>query len=212
MPVLKNARHEKFAQALSNGKTADEAYQLAGFKPNRGNAATLKQKQSISNRITEILKQIEENDREANDRVIEKLAITKERVASELAKIAFLDIRDAVRWGRSPISTESANDSPNGLGIYPVELVPSDKISDDAAAAVSEVSLTQTGVKIKMHDKRAALMDLAKLMGFVIEKQDLTSSDGSMTPTSFDLAKLTDEELGAYQTLSAAADRNRKGD
>lgn len=176
MPVLKNARHERFAQELAKGKTADEAYQLAGFKANRGNAATLKRGEHISKRVAEILKQHEENDRKANERVIEKLAITKERVAAELAKIAFLDIREAVRWGRSPIDTESENASPNGLGIYPVELVPSNEMSDDAAAAVSEVSLTQTGVKIKMHDKRAALMDLAKLMGFVTEKHDVTGN------------------------------------
>jgi len=54
MPVLKNARHERFAQELAKGKTADEAYALAGFKSNRGNAATLKAKQSISKRVTEI--------------------------------------------------------------------------------------------------------------------------------------------------------------
>jgi len=165
MPVLKNARHEKFAQAVAKGKTADEAYQDAGYKPNRGNAARMKANESIAARVDEITGKV-------NERVIDKLAITKERVAAELAKIAFLDIREAVRWGRSPVDTESENASPNGLGIYPVELVPSDMISDEAAAAVSEVSLTQTGVKIKMHDKRAALMDLAKLMGFIVEKHE----------------------------------------
>lgn len=198
MPVLKNARHEKFAQELAKGKTADEAYQLAGFKPNRGNASVLKQKESISNRVAEILKQAEENDRKANERVIEKLAITKERVAAELAKIAFLDIREAVRWGRSPVDRESENANPNGLGIYPVELVPSDQISDEAAAAVSEVSLTQNGVKIKMHDKRAALMDLAKLMGFVIEKNEVTGKDGGpiQTETRTWREVLRDEKKG----------------
>ncbi|WP_421445734.1 hypothetical protein [Agrobacterium tumefaciens] len=34
--------------------TADEAYQKAGFKPNRGNAATLKANQSILDRVTEL--------------------------------------------------------------------------------------------------------------------------------------------------------------
>ncbi|UXT27223.1 hypothetical protein [Agrobacterium tumefaciens] len=54
MPVLKNARHETFAQGLAKGQTADEAYQKAGFKPNRGNAATLKANQSILDRVSEI--------------------------------------------------------------------------------------------------------------------------------------------------------------
>ena len=54
MPILPNPRHEKFAQALAKGKTADEAYQEAGYKPNRGNAATLKANQSISDRVAEL--------------------------------------------------------------------------------------------------------------------------------------------------------------
>lgn len=176
MPVLKNARHERMAQGLAKGLSAEKAHVEAGFKQNRHNAAALAREEHISTRVSELLKQAEDNDRKANERVIEKLAITKERVAAELAKIAFLDIREAVRWGRSPIDTKAENADPNGLGIYPVELVPSTEISDDAAAAVSEVSLTQTGVKIKMHDKRAALMDLAKLMGFVVDKTEHTGS------------------------------------
>lgn len=36
MPVLKNARHERFAQGRAKGKTIDEAYVDAGFKANRG--------------------------------------------------------------------------------------------------------------------------------------------------------------------------------
>lgn len=54
MPALPNQRHEKFAQELSKGKTATEAYVLAGYKPNDGNAATLKGNQRISDRILEL--------------------------------------------------------------------------------------------------------------------------------------------------------------
>ncbi|NTG48593.1 DUF2280 domain-containing protein [Agrobacterium rhizogenes] len=45
------------------------------------------------------------------------------------------------------------------------------------------------------------------------QKLDHISSDGSMTPkpASFDLANMTDEELEAYRTLSAASGRNRTG-
>lgn len=55
MPVLSNARHERFSQEVAKGKTADEAYELAGFKPDRGNAARLTAKDSISVRIAELL-------------------------------------------------------------------------------------------------------------------------------------------------------------
>ena len=42
MPTLRNPRHERFAQELATGKTADAAYVLAGYKENRSNAARLK--------------------------------------------------------------------------------------------------------------------------------------------------------------------------
>lgn len=54
MPVLKNARHESMAQALAKGKTADEAYALAGYKPDRGNASRLTANDSIRARVEEI--------------------------------------------------------------------------------------------------------------------------------------------------------------
>ena len=39
--VLKNARHERFAQAVASGKPADEAYKAAGYKPDRAHASRL---------------------------------------------------------------------------------------------------------------------------------------------------------------------------
>jgi phage terminase small subunit len=55
MPILLNARQEKFCQALAEGKTADESYVLAGYKANRANASVLKSKQNISTRVAELL-------------------------------------------------------------------------------------------------------------------------------------------------------------
>jgi phage terminase small subunit len=37
--LLANPRYERFAQALALGKTATEAYALAGYKANDGNAS-----------------------------------------------------------------------------------------------------------------------------------------------------------------------------
>ncbi len=55
MPVLSNAKQEKFAQELAKGTSATEAYVIAGYKDNDGNAATLKGKQRIADRVAEIL-------------------------------------------------------------------------------------------------------------------------------------------------------------
>ncbi len=40
MPVLKNSRHERFAQNVAKGMSATEAYEKAGYKPNDGSDVT----------------------------------------------------------------------------------------------------------------------------------------------------------------------------
>ncbi len=55
MAGLKNSRHERFAQEVARGKSAAEAYVLAGYKPNKGNPSTLKADQRISQRVDELL-------------------------------------------------------------------------------------------------------------------------------------------------------------
>ncbi len=56
MPVLKNARHERFAQELAKGSTQEEAYLAAGYAPAgaRQNASRLMTKDDIASRVTEI--------------------------------------------------------------------------------------------------------------------------------------------------------------
>ena len=65
---LKNARHERFAQELAKGATADAAYAAAGYKPNRCNASRLKSKENIFDRVQELTGRIA-------DKVTEKVAI-----------------------------------------------------------------------------------------------------------------------------------------
>ena len=63
MPILPNARQERFAQNLAKGMTQDKAYAEAGYKPNRHNASALKAKQHISNRVAELMQRnVEKQD------------------------------------------------------------------------------------------------------------------------------------------------------
>jgi hypothetical protein len=54
MPVLKNQRHELFCQAIVKGETISKAYENAGFRPNRANAARLKANEHIGQRVLEL--------------------------------------------------------------------------------------------------------------------------------------------------------------
>jgi phage terminase small subunit len=54
VPVLENQRHELFAQELAKGKSATEAYVLAGYRPSRKNASRLRANEGINARVGEL--------------------------------------------------------------------------------------------------------------------------------------------------------------
>jgi phage terminase small subunit len=84
MPVLLNARHERFAQALADGKSAEEAHGLAGYKASRSGASQLKQNLNISNRVAELLAEREQIHAQSTAKAIERVSLTKEWVLARL--------------------------------------------------------------------------------------------------------------------------------
>jgi phage terminase small subunit len=70
MPILRNPKWERFAQELAGGKTAGQAYGLAGFSSNSANAWRLQRKDYIRRRVDEILARKER----AADKAVENAA------------------------------------------------------------------------------------------------------------------------------------------
>jgi len=101
--------------------------------------------------------------------------ITQDRVIAELAKIGFADIRKAVRWGEGIVVR---NEFGTPEVVNDVALIGSEQIDDDTAAAIAEICQTAQGVKIKLHDKRAALIDIGRHIGMFRDKIELTGKDG----------------------------------
>jgi phage terminase small subunit len=120
----------------------------------------------------ELAAEIEAALAKINAEALKKAAVTTERIVAELAKIGFSDIRGLVRWKTKPI-TKTRSRKVNGSDITTssashqteIELLDSDEIDDDMAAAISEVSMGLHGPRVKLHDKRAALVDLGRHTG-----------------------------------------------
>ena len=55
MPALTNPKHERFAQELAKGKTATEAYVIAGYKLSEQNAHRLTRNDEVKTRVAEIV-------------------------------------------------------------------------------------------------------------------------------------------------------------
>src|SRR5260221_10853074 len=149
--TLANPRHERFAQVLAQGKPATEAYVLAGYKANDGNASRMKGNERISARVKEIV-----------GRAAERAGVSLERTLRELAAIAFSDISKAATWGPSVQVREEEEDGERvKVIVSAVLLVPSDKLDEDTAAAISAVSHGPAdALRIWMHNKLAARLVL----------------------------------------------------
>lgn len=55
MAILRNVKHERFAQELANCHAAIKAHEFAGFSFNRANAGRLRHRDDIARRVDEIL-------------------------------------------------------------------------------------------------------------------------------------------------------------
>ena len=92
-----------------------------------------------------------------------RLEVTADRVIEEFAKLAFANIADYVAAG------------PDGLTHADLA-----NMSPEQTAAIAEMSQTQKGaVRIKLHDKKAALDSLAKHLGLFTDKLEVTGKDGA---------------------------------
>lgn len=114
--------------------------------------------------------------------ISERTGVTAERVIEELAKIGFSDIRKVVTWGDAVAITDP--DTGDVTIANGVALVAADDLDDGAAACIAEVSQAKDGaLKVKLHDKRAALVDLGKHLGLFKDKVEVTGKDGGPIET-----------------------------
>lgn len=77
MPILDNARHERFAQGLAAGKSAAEAYTAAGYKGDRTAASRLSTNVNVQSRVTEL-----------QGKVVERLTVDRQWVLDRLIENA----------------------------------------------------------------------------------------------------------------------------
>ena len=161
-------KHEAFVQAyVSRGMNGTKAYRavypsiksddVAGAA-----AARLLGNVRVQARIAEIMRA-----------GAERAEVTVEQVVRELKLIGFSDIRKVVSWRNELVTrTEKGDDGEPVMVLMPrVTIVDADKISDEAAAAVAEVSQTVNGaLRVKLHDKHAALVSIGKHLGMFVDR------------------------------------------
>lgn len=163
MPILKNAKHEKFAQELAKCNSQDAAYVAAGYKANASHASRLARNGKVEARVAELVAA-----------GAEKAEIDVARVLTELAKIGFANMRDYIG-----VTTEGD------------PFIDLSNISRDQAAAIQAITIEDfkdgrgddardvRKVTFKLADKRAALVDIGSHLKMFTQKHELTGKDGA---------------------------------
>lgn len=131
----------------------------------------------------EIARQIEKAQAGRADR----LEITVDRVALEMARLAFASIAEVAEFGSSGVKLKESSD-----------------LSDDALAAVSEIIEGKEGdLRVKMHPKAMALELLGKHLGMFKENINITGGQDTELRVIFEA---TGKDLEADDSGEAVDD------
>ena len=110
----------------------------------------------------------------------ERAEVTADEVIRELKKLGFTSIGNAVTW-RNEVVTQELEGGEEGetrtVMVPRVTIVPTEDLDKATLDAIAEVSQQANGaVRVKMHDKHAALVSLGKHLGLFTESVQIKAT------------------------------------
>lgn len=130
---------------------------------------------------------------------------TKEDIEAELEKMGFANLANYHRMvDGEPVIDLSACGRDEFAALSELE-------THDYVDGRGEDARDVKKVRIKMTDKRAALMDLAKLRGHVTDKSEVTVKPTSHASIVERVRQMSDEDLAAYDELTRRQEALLKG-
>ena len=159
---LPNSRHELFARAIAQGHRLGPAYERAGFAgKSRRLSWELRHRPEVDARIAWLLQERVKADTRAYRRREKQHGDLMDRAIRELEAIAFHDIREVADWRREVRVNVDGEviGADSSLVIRDAADLPA-----CASKAIKSVFLKGGALRIDMHDKRQALVDLVKLL------------------------------------------------
>jgi len=172
-----NGRQQMFVLEYLVDRNAEQAAIRAGYSPKyaRGNAHKLVANSCIAAEIQRLGRQ-----------TAQKLEITRERVAQELAEIAFAKATDFVivetepapRLFVHPLTGEPIT-IPGGY-CQTVRITDTAELPEDKKAAIASIKQGANGIEVKTHDKVRALEMLGKMLGMFDSREAQTEPENNL--------------------------------
>jgi len=191
MPVSNKLpeRRKRFVDEYLKDLNGTQAYLRAGYKSKNPDVDCQK---LLGNARVQAHIQKRKADRER------RTEITQDQVVAELAKVAFVDIKDFLRYGTEKTDTGEVDDEGNPVYEYRqiVEAKPSEQVD---GAIVSEVTLGKDGTfKFKLHDKMAALDKLGRHFGLFLDRVQAQVVTTNVNATAQEIMALPEPERQKY--------------
>lgn len=167
------ARQERFIVEYVASGNATRSAIAAGYSEG---SAHVQGSQLLSN--PKIVEEVERRKQAIERKVLKKFEVTREWIVEELAKLARSNMADFTAFDEegNPVLDFSDVDRDK---MAAVREITSEVYTEGRGENASRVKRT----KFSLYDKRAALMDLAKLEGHVVDRQQLTGPNGGPLQT-----------------------------
>lgn len=143
-------RRARFISEYLQDFNATRAYIAAGFSPNGARQAASRLLADVDVRA-----EVDRRIAEAEARLTKRYEVTADRITAEMARLGFSNMADYVTFDAK------GNPQLNVAGL-----------TRDCSAAIHSIDLEKG--KLRLHDKRASLESLAKMIGMYRDGPDIT--------------------------------------
>lgn len=182
---------KKFVTCLLNGDRQAEAYRNAGGKA-KGDGVHSKAVQIVRNsKVQAFLKSVQYE-------AINEAIMTRTEAMERLSKMGRTSLRDIADFRNCLIGEDE-----EGQPVYQASWSFRDSALQDpeAMAAVAELTTGKDGIKLKMHDPKAAIKQLGEMIGWEAPKKTEVSGPGGGAIKTENVSMTPEEAAEAYRKL-----------
>ncbi|WP_413503905.1 terminase small subunit [Serratia grimesii] len=182
---------KKFVTCLLSGDRQAEAYRNAGGKA-KGDGVHSKAVQIVRNsKVQAFLKSVQYE-------TINEAIMTRTEALERLSKMGRTALTDIAEFKNCQIGKDE-----EGKPVYQASWAFRDSALQDpeAMAAVAELTTGKDGIKLKMHDPKAAIKQLGEMMGWEAPKKTELSGPGGGAIKTENTNMSAEEAAEAYRKL-----------
>ncbi|EQA8945330.1 TPA: terminase small subunit [Serratia marcescens] len=185
------ALQKRFVTHLLNGANQTEAYRKAGGRA-KGDGERSKANQIVTNsNVQAFLKSVQYQ-------AINEAIMTRTEALERLSKMGRTALTDIAEFKNCQIGEDE-----EGKPVYQASWAFRDSALQDpeAMAAVAELTTGKDGIKLKMHDPKAAIKQLGEMMGWEAPKKTELSGPGGGAIKTESTNMSAEEAAEAYRKL-----------